>query len=185
MQYAVGVSTYFRAETLRAVCCGCEHTHTLERKPYVQYAVGLSTPILQRGNLTCSCGCEHTHTSERKPYVQYAVGVSTPILQRGNLMCSMLWVWAHPYFREETLCAVHCGCGVSHTLVKRQPCFQTCQMFWVWPHPRYHVKCLSALAFDIKQSQFPLFANGKIVCEDLYAICLKLWSIRFWEHFFP
>ena len=120
----------------------------------------------------------------RKLYMLYAVGVSTPILQRGNLMCSMLCVWAHPYFRGETLCAVHCGCGVSHTLVKKQPCFQTCQMFWVWPHPCYLVKCLSALAFYIKQSQFPLFANGNILREDLYTICLKL-NHKVLRTFFP
>ena len=55
----------------------------------------------------------------RKLYMLYAVGVSTTTLQRGNLMCSMLWVWAHPYFREETLCAVCCVCEHTHTSEER------------------------------------------------------------------
>ena len=32
----------------------------------------------------------------------YIVGVTTPILQRGNLTFRMSWVWAYPYFRQET-----------------------------------------------------------------------------------
>ena len=45
-------SPYLRVESLLAVRlhCGCEHTCTSERKPYMLYVVCVSTSILQRGN---------------------------------------------------------------------------------------------------------------------------------------
>ena len=35
-------------------------------------------------------------------------------VNNGAIPDPMLWVWTHPYFREETLCAIWCGCGHTH-----------------------------------------------------------------------
>ena len=49
---------------------------------------------------------EHTHASERKPCMMYSMGVSTPI-----------------QFWEEILCAILCGCGVTHTFSRSSVVF--------------------------------------------------------------
>ena len=46
----------------------------------------------------------------------------------------MSWVWACPYFREETLCAIHQKCEVTCTFSRGRICFFTCRMSGVWPH---------------------------------------------------
>lgn len=74
LPYIVGVTTpILREETLDTVCCGCNHIHTPERKPYILYVVG----------------CDHTHTSERKPYISY--GLACPYYMERNLYmpCAM------------------------------------------------------------------------------------------------
>ena len=107
---------YFREQTSRSMCYGCEHTDTSENKPCMPCVMGVSTLILQRQTLHAMCyGCEHTDTSENKPCVPCVMGVSTLILQRTNLACHVLWVWAHPSFREQTLRF----------------------MLWMWAHPYY------------------------------------------------
>ena len=111
-------SPYLRVESLHAVRlhCGCEHTCTSERKPYMLYVVCVSTPILQRGNCmwrvwahpcfgeetlhaVCS-GLEHTHTLERKPYVSYIAGAS-PLLP-------------HRFSRGGVVFLSYSGCYTSH-----------------------------------------------------------------------
>ena len=116
-----------------AIHHGCEQMHASERKLYVPFIISVSTPMLQRGNFMCHTSwvwadacfreetlcvihhqCEHTHASERKLYVPYIMGVSRCMLQRGNFMCHSSSMWAHPCFREKTLCAIHHQCEHTH-----------------------------------------------------------------------
>ena len=138
----------------------------------------MRAPILQRGNLACRtlwvsahpyfregtlravrCWCQHTHTFEGEPYVPYVVGVSTPILQRRNLTCRTLWMSAHPYFRDGTLCAVRCGCWHTHASEGKPyvpyvvgvgtPILQRgnfpCRRLWVSAHPYFRGETLRVL----------------------------------------
>ena len=66
----------------------------------------------------------------------------------------MLSMWAHPYFKDGTLCAWSCGSEPTHTVrekltccaswvwdhlyvFKRQNHFLTCHTLLVWLHPHY------------------------------------------------
>ena len=64
---------------------------------------------------------------------QCVMGVNSAILSGGNLCAVMWWVCMYPYFRGETVHAVYCGCGNTHSF-SREHHFLRCCVLWVWLH---------------------------------------------------
>ena len=112
----------FREDTLCAGRFVCEHTHAinvlgrtpyvldvawghpcfLEMSPYVLEVMCVNAPMIFRKGILCAGRCV------------------CPILQRRTLILSCtLWACARPYFREETLLAVHHGWG-AHSYFREE-----------------------------------------------------------------
>ena len=119
----MGISAHphLREETLCAIHHGYVSTHTSGKKPCVSYVTGMSAPIFQGRNLVCHTSrvCWHTHTSGNKLCIVHHLCVSTSTLQEKNTyVLYIMGVSAHPHFREETLHAACCGCGVKCALLR-------------------------------------------------------------------
>ena len=93
------------------------------------------------------------------------MGVSRCMLLRGNFMCHSSSVWAHPCFREETLCAIHHGCEQMHASERKlyvsfiisvsTPMLQRenfmCHSSSVWAHPCFREETLYAIHHGCEQ----------------------------------